>query len=163
MNSSTSAISSGSRMSIGTIPSLARNSRTCSTMGPSSEMAPRQGGTSKSLPSLPHLYLFASYTRLGPRTRTAEIDALVARKPIARLLLLDIILNYLANQCSCCERKFSSPARPGSKTLLVCTGKPAVCKLLSTIRHSWYHNMLYPAARLDNHITRHSMFVASWT
>ena len=127
MNSSTRAISSGSRMSIGASPSLAcTNSRSCSSLGASSEMAPHQGGTSKPLLSLPHWYLFARYTRLRPSTPTAERAALVARKQIAGLLLAHIVLNNLANQRSCCERKLSLPARPGSKTLLVSLGKPAV-------------------------------------
>ena len=52
-------------------PSLVRtNSRFCSTLGASSEMAPRH------LLSLPHWYLFARYTRLRIRTPTAERDAL---------------------------------------------------------------------------------------
>ena len=137
MNSSTSAISSGSRMSIGTSPSLARTkSRICSTLGASSEMAPCQGGTSKPLLSLLHWYLFARYTRLRPRTPTAERAALRARKQIAGLLLADILLNNLANRRSCCERKFSLPARPGSKTLLVCLGKPIV--LWTAFLHSTF-------------------------
>ena len=135
MNSSTSAISSGSRMSMGASPSLARiNSRICSTLGASSEMAPHQGGTSKPLLSLPHWYLFARFTRLRPSTPTAERAALVTRKQIVGLLLEDIVLNNLANRRSCCERKFSLPARPGNKTLLVCLGKPAV--LRTAFRHS---------------------------
>ena len=108
MNSSTSAISSGSRMSIGASPSLARtNSRICTTLGASSETAPHQGATSKPLLSLPHWYLFARYTRLRPRTPAAERVALVARKQIAGLLLADIVSNNLANRRSCCERKVS--------------------------------------------------------
>ena len=129
MNSITSAISSGSRMSIGASPSPARtNSRICFTLWASSEMAPRQGGTSKPLLSLPQWYLFARYTRLRPRTPTAERAALVTRKQIAGLLLADIVLNNLANRRSCCERKSSLPARPGSKTFLVCLGKPLVLR-----------------------------------
>ena len=57
-----------------------------------------------------------------------------AKKQVAGLLLADIVLNNLANRRSCCERKFSLPARPGSKTLLVCLGKPAV--LRTAFRHS---------------------------
>ena len=137
MNSSTSEISSGSIMPIGTSPSLARtNSRIGSTLGASSEMAPHQGGTSKPLLSLRHWYLLARYTRLRPRTPTTERAALVARKQIAGLLLADIVLNNLANRRSCCERKFSLPTRPGSKTLLGCMGKQQSCEPLSAIRHT---------------------------
>ena len=142
MNSSTSTISSGSRMSIGASPSLARtNSRICSIMEASSEMAPCQGWISKPLLSLSHWYLFARYTRLRPITPTTEIAALVARKQIAGLLLADKVLNNLANRRSCCERKFSLPNRPGSKTLLVCLGKLAV--LRTAFRHSTFIRSQY--------------------
>ena len=50
----------------------------------------------------------------------SERAALVVRRQIAGLLLAAIVLNNLANRRSCCERKFSLPARPGSKTLLIC-------------------------------------------
>ena len=138
MNSSTSAISSGSRMSIGASPSLARtNSRICSTFI-GDDPAPRRD---QLLLILPHLYLFARYTRLRPRTPTEERATLVTWKQIVGLLLADIVSNNLSNRRSCCERKLSLPARPGSKTLLVCLVKPAF--LRSAFRHSTFIRSQY--------------------
>ena len=121
--------------------------------------APR--GTSKPLLSLPHWYLFASYTRLRPRTPTAERDALVARKQIAGLLLADIVLNNLANRRSCCERNSHYPPDQETRRSSSVRANQQSCDLLSAIQHSWYHNMVYPAASLDSHTTRHNMFVAN--
>ena len=48
----------------------------------------------------------------------------------------DMVSNNLANRRYCRERKFSLPARQGSKTLLVCMGNPAV--LQTVFRHSTF-------------------------
>ena len=75
-------------------------------------------------------------TRFRPNIPTVLWSALVAMKLTAGLRLDNIVWKRLSKRLSCWIWKFSFPARPGCKTLLVCLGSPAV--LRTALRHSTF-------------------------
>ena len=116
-------------------PSLARiSSRICSTLGASPEPSVRWRGTRKSRVRRPSWYLTERNARFRPNIPTALWSAFMAMKLTTELRLDNIVWKRLSTRLSCWVWKLSFPARPGSKTLLVCLGSPAV--LRTALRHS---------------------------
>ena len=130
-------ISSSWKFSMTPDPSLARiSSRICSTLGASPEPSVRWRGTRKSRMRRPSWYLTVRNARFRPSIPTVLWSALVAMKLTAGLRLDNIVWKRSSKRLSCWIWKFSFPARPGSKTLLVCLGSPAV--LRTALRHSTF-------------------------
>ena len=84
----------------------------------------------------PSWYLTVRNARFRPSIPTVLWSVLVAMKLTAGLRLDNIVWKRLSKRLSCWIWKFSFPARPGSKTLLVCLGSPAV--LRTALRHSTF-------------------------
>ena len=130
-------ISSSWKFSMTPDQSLARiSSRICSTLGASPEPSVRWRGTRKSRMRRPSWYLTVRNARFRPNIPTVLWSALMAMKLTAGLRLDNIVWKRLSKRLSCWIWKFSFPARPGSKTLLVCLGSLAV--LRTALRHSTF-------------------------